>query len=366
MGLGKTGTILKGVEPLLNKGLNLLVVCPASLKLNWCKEIKMWLGYTVKPDRYTGQITVTNYERLKNALPYAQAGRFGVVIYDEAHYLKNRNSQRYYYANECAKDIFYRFLLTGTPMVSGPCDLAAELNVMGVLDEYFGGFDSFLKRYCSPTFNGYGWDYSGSSNQTELQKKLSKYMIRRTKKECGLRLPKKTIINVPVATCPQPYADTFQEIERETREVNRVKWDFAVQTIINLEAWERWPVIFVHHKCLMDKLRKRFEGRCAAIYGGQTMYEREEAVRKFQNGEANMIICSLQASATGITLTRSNTAVFLEYLWSPAISEQAQDRIHRLSQTEDVTIYNLYCPESIEMQKDIRMYVKKLDMEGIL
>jgi SNF2 family DNA or RNA helicase len=58
--------------------------------------------------------------------------------------------------------------------------------------------------------------------------------------------------------------------------------------------------------------------------------------------------------------------MFLEYLWSPSISEQAMDRVHRISQTNDVKIFELYCKGSIEMQKSVRCLVKKLDMEGIL
>ena len=91
-----------------------------------------------------------------------------------------------------------------------------------------------------------------------------------------------------------------------------------------------------------------------------------KAIDAFQDEDVPLIFCSLQASATGITLTSSDTAVFLEYLWSPAVSQQAQDRIHRLSQTKPVTIYNLYCPKSIEMQKGMRSYAKELDMKGIL
>lgn len=75
-------------------------------------------------------------------------------------------------------------------MVSGPCDLAPLLDILGLLP-LFGGYEGFYKRYCNPIWNGYGWDYTGSSNKDELKEKLKKYMIRRTKKECGIKLPQK-------------------------------------------------------------------------------------------------------------------------------------------------------------------------------
>lgn len=366
MGLGKTATILMGLEDWLRAGRRLLVVCPASLKLNWCKEIKTWLGYDIKPDQpCIGAVTVTNYERLNTCVKWSQKGVWSMVVFDEAHYLKNPNSQRHYRACLVANRMRRVFLLTGTPMVSGPCDIAAELEVLGLLDN-FGGYDRFYKRYCSPVFNGYGWDYSGSSHADELQNRLKPYIIRRTKKECGIKLPKKEIIDVPVVPVEQPHAGSLEEIERQQQYVNNIKFPYAVKFIDKLLSEGKRPVVFVHHRSLMRQLLNNYTGKAVAIYGGQKMIDREAAVMRFQEGKYPLIFCSLQASATGINLTSSNTAVFLEYLWSPSVNEQAQDRIHRLSQSRDVTVYNLYCPGSIEMQKDLRSYIKKLDMEGIL
>lgn len=366
MGLGKTATALKSFEDMLKEGRRLLVVCPASLKLNWCREIKLWLGYDVEPDKLMkGYVSVTNYERLKEAAKWSKLGVFSAVIFDEAHYLKNPESKRHYWAKVCAGYMQKRFLLTGTPMVSGPCDIAALLDVLGLLP-LLGGYQKFYKRFCDPVWTGYGWDYSGSSNQEELHNFLKKYMIRRTKKECGIKLPRKTIVDVPMVECQQPYAETFKAIEMQQRRVNNLKFPYAVSFLDKLVLEGKRPVVFVHHRELMDKLIKKYKDKAVNIYGGQNMYQREEAVRRFQNEEIPLIICSLQASATGITLTSSDTAVFLEYLWSPAVSKQAQDRIHRLSQTKPVTIYNLYCPGSIELQKELRSYAKELDMKGIL
>ena len=191
-------------------------------------------------------------------------------------------------------------------------------------------------------------------------------MIRRTKKECGINLPPKQIIDVPIVECTQPYASTLQDMELQQQEVNNIKYPYAIDFISNLLQNGKRPVVFVHHKKLMKDLMNKYRDIAVNIYGGQTAEERECSVRMFQNREVPLIFCSLQASATGITLTSSDTAVFLEYLWSPSISKQAQDRIHRISQTKPVTIYNLYCPKSIESQKEIRSYVKELDMEGVL
>ena len=129
MGLGKTAELLRGLWPTFvsYRTRKILVVCPASLKWNWVREIKQWFGpFIAKPDDMRLRIVVTNYERLKNYVDYARKGLFGTVVFDEAHYLKNPKSQRFYYANVIATYAEKRFLLTGTPMVSGPCDLAPD------------------------------------------------------------------------------------------------------------------------------------------------------------------------------------------------------------------------------------------------
>lgn len=370
MGLGKTAEVLEGTRELwytFCARQKVMVVCPASLKLNWQKEIMQWSGWPWKQDIdkiNTSPFIITNYERLKNFVDYAKAGGIAMVIFDEAHYLKNPKSKRFYYAKQIASRAKWKYLLTGTPMVSGPCDLAPLLDILGVLP-LFGDYKGFYKRYCDPYWNGYGWDYSGASHKRELKEKLKPYMLRRTKRQCGIRLPKKTVLDIPMVECKQRYAETLEEIEKFSRKVNNTKFPYAVKFIKDLLSSGKRPVVFVHHRYLMQKLKERFPDS-VQILGGQSAEERQASVDSFQNEEVPVILCSLQASATGITLTSSDTAVFLEYLWSPAVSQQAQDRIHRLTQTKDVTIYNLYCPGSIEEQKGVRSLAKELDMKGVL
>lgn len=376
MGLGKTAEVLRGIRDIVfesakrkgYKDLNkkVLVVCPASLKYNWTREIWSWAGpFVGKPDTLDGLFVVTNYERLKNYTDYARKGVFDIVVFDEAHYLKNPKSQRFYYANIIATYAKRRYLLTGTPMVSGPCDLAPLLDILGVLPN-FGGYEGFYNRYCNPTWMGYGWDYSGASHTEELKEKLKEYMVRRTKEECGINLFPKTVVNVPVTEYKQEFAESLEEIEEQTQAINRIKYPHAIKFIDSLLSKGKRPVVFVHHRDLMKKLYTHYMEKAVKIAGGQSIENRQKAIDSFQGKDVPLIFCSLQASATGITLTSSDTAVFLEYLWSPDVSKQAQARIHRLSQTKPVTIYNLYCPKSIEMQKGMRSYAKELDIEGIL
>ena len=101
MGLGKTATILKATRDTwvgYAGKKKILVVCPASLKKNWQKEIVEWSGWPFKQELdkiQCGPHIITNYERLKNFVEPAEKGLIGTVIFDEAHYLKNPKSQRF-------------------------------------------------------------------------------------------------------------------------------------------------------------------------------------------------------------------------------------------------------------------------------
>ena len=365
MGLGKTATALSGIADMV-KSERRLVVCPASLKLNWCHEIKTWLGIDVKPDDlYSYPIAVTNYDRLKQYMPDIEHNNFNGVIFDESHYMKKPKSQRTEASIYIGGLWEYKMLISGTPMVSGPADLATQLDCLCLLG-LFGGDTKFYRRYCDPVKTRYGWDYSGSSHKKELHDKLSPYMIRRTKKQVGIRLPRKHIIDVPIAECKQEFASTFKDIEKQQKEINAVKFPYVVDFIDNLLEQGKNIVVFAHHRNVQKALLSHYKSIAVSIHGGQDMADRDGAVQSFQNGEKQIIICSLQAASVGVTLTASDTAVFVEYLWSPSVHEQAMDRIHRITQKKPVTVYNLYCPGSIEDQKDICSYVKSLDIDGIL
>ena len=89
MGMGKTAQAIEYMKQTTD--CHFIVVCPSSLKSNWCREINDWLGITVKPDIYTGNIIVTNYEKVGRMIDMIgdYVYNFKGVIFDEAHMIKN-------------------------------------------------------------------------------------------------------------------------------------------------------------------------------------------------------------------------------------------------------------------------------------
>ena len=212
MGVGKTiqaiGTINK------TKPETVLVVVPASLKLNWRNELNAWLvdDYPIhivngKGWTYTGGkgIVIINYDILKKHHDALREQEWDLLVVDEGHMLKNSRTQRAKYL--CGHRVWdkktktetvevtpvaakRKVVLTGTPLTARPRDLFALLNYLD--GETWRNFMVYGKRYCDGHRGPYGWDFNGSSNLEELQERLrSTLMIRRLKKDVLDELPPK-------------------------------------------------------------------------------------------------------------------------------------------------------------------------------
>ena len=227
MGLGKTIQALGAINdhPDIRK---ILVVCPASLKLNWQREAEKWLvekhEVKVLGTKVTKKINQTelpvgdrilaivNYDILLKLRPILEKGSFDLIICDESHNLKNYKAKRTQsllggLLEEKGKEsktllraLNTRFwlMMTGTPILNRPNELwttVKKLDPTGLGESWKG----FHFRYCGAKHTGFGWDVSGASNLSELQDKLrGSIMIRRLKSEVLKELPAKRRRIIPL------------------------------------------------------------------------------------------------------------------------------------------------------------------------
>ncbi|MFZ0671137.1 MAG: SNF2-related protein, partial [Pseudolabrys sp.] len=211
MGLGKTRQAIVGMQIAAPTGM-ILVVCPASLKLNWRREIRMVdppakievLG-VADGAQADPRWVIVNYDLLARNAERLHGIQWAGVILDEAHFIKN-NSQR---TSHCLKLLGVSnnarepvigprrvYLLTGTPLTNRPRDLFNLLRCVG--HPAARSFLSFAKRYCDAYKNDYGWVTTGASNLEELNLLMKEVMLRRKKDEV-LDLPPKIRSWVPLA-----------------------------------------------------------------------------------------------------------------------------------------------------------------------
>jgi len=208
MGLGKTIQALGLANAVEAKSI--LIVVPASLRLNWLREARKWLVQdltieTVLTGKETCQadVVIVNYERVKGATFKALMARtWDLLIVDEAHYVKNSGAQRTKHVlgswtknqgkiDGLADRAERQAYLTGTPILNRPKEIHT---ILAKLDSrQFGNFMRFAKRYCGAYHNGYGWNFDGASNMQELQTRLrAGFMVRRLKADVLKELPAKT------------------------------------------------------------------------------------------------------------------------------------------------------------------------------
>lgn len=382
-----------------------LIICPASLRINWKRELDKWLvdkynvGVVNRSDYpENADIVVINYDVVSKHYDKLSLIDWDLLVLDEAHYLKNSNSKRtkYIFGNKknnispikANKKVF----LTGTPMLNRPIELFPLLHALD--SESWPNQWKFAHRYCDAKHNGYGWDFSGASNLEELQDTLrSTLMIRRTKKEVLPELPGKfrQIIELPftpkikklldaensewenreellsnlkasvllsrvnedsdeykesVSKLKKGVAAGFGEIAKLREKIALSKVPYVIEHLKDIEGK---VVVFAHHKSVVQELHKAFGEESVMLVGDTRMDERQEAVDRFQTDSGvKYFIGSIMAAGVGITLTSSSHVVFAELDWVPGIMSQCEDRCARIGQKNNVLVQHLVLEGSLD------------------
>lgn len=349
-------------------------------------------------------VVIINYDILDSWKEELIAFSPKSLVNDESHNLKNPKAKRTQadlaIANLIPDDGLV-LNLTGTSVLNRPKELAPQLKILG-REKEFGGFKFFL-RYCGAYKDRFGWNMDGATHLDELNEKLrGSCFVRRLKSDVLKELPAKQRAIIPmeidnfseyraaeddVIGYLRKSAEQKAEIEAEeaglSKEEKKKLRDrrantaaarasqaevlVQIQTLKQIaargkvEAAIEWAadfieseklVLFVHHRDVAKSVRedKRLaKSNMASISGGMDAKEKQEQVDKFQNDEScRIIVCSLKAANTGITLTAASNVAFLEVGWTPAEHDQAEDRCHRIGQSDSVTAWYLIAQGTID------------------
>jgi SNF2 family DNA or RNA helicase len=373
-GLGKTVEALAALEE--DDAYPAVVLCPASLKLNWEREAAHWLphrevtvlsGTGVAADD-GADITILNYEIVAaHAARLALRGLKALVL-DESHYVKNPRAKRTAATRKLANALgpdALRLALTGTPVMNHPEELIAQLRILGRLED-FGSGAKFARRF------------QGAGAEERIHWHLRRRcFVRRLKSEVLPQLPPKRQVVVPVALDnereyrlaeddvvawlrEQPLelseleakvaatlrAERLAQLNALRRLAARGKLGAALAWIDDFLASEEPLVVFSGSREVQEHLLKRFPD-ALHIVGDDSIEKREAAVHAFQEA-GGLIICATRVAGQGITLTRASNVAFLDLEWTPAMHDQAEDRLHRIGQDESVTAWYLLAAQTID------------------
>lgn len=407
-GLGKTIQALGVInnDPSIRKAL---IVCPASLKINWKRESEKWLVekrniFIVKDGKEfappDADIVIINYDLLKKHSQAIHSRAWDLLVCDESHALKNDRSARTIeivgkYKKADPLQARRKIFLTGTPILNRPAELWTAVNYLGMETNWW----RFHTRYCAGYQGAHGWDVSGAANLPELEEKLrASIMVRRLKEDVLADLPAKIRSVIPLeipsktaAKLIDAQARAFEEAEaaeskadalraqcgnREDAmewkeaaklmdkrkaaftEISRIRHDLGILKIpaaVEFAAEELETtdalILFAHHHDVVDGIAEGLTQKGVKVVkltGRDDAEHRQQAVDDFQAGKAQVFLASIEAAGVGLTLTRASRVIFAESSWTPAKLEQAEDRAHRIGQKNAVFVSHLVFDGSLD------------------
>uniref|UniRef100_A0A8C3U2A2 SWI/SNF-related matrix-associated actin-dependent regulator of chromatin subfamily A-like protein 1 n=1 Tax=Catharus ustulatus TaxID=91951 RepID=A0A8C3U2A2_CATUS len=367
MGLGKTIQAIC-IAAYYQQEWPLLVVTPSSVRFTWAEAFHRWLP-SLSPgstnvivsgkDNLTGSlINIISFDLLSR-MDKQLKSTFQVVIVDESHFLKNTKTARCQAAMPLLKAAKRVILLSGTPAMSRPAELYTQ--IAAVQPSFFPQFHSFGLRYCDARKMPWGWDYSGSSNLTELKILLEEsIMIRRLKSDVLSQLPakqRKMVVVAPEGMSAKTKAALAAEAKKMKQQEKEALLVFfsrtaeakirsVVEYILELlESGNNKFLVFAHHKIMLDSVVEELKKKHIEhirIDGSTSSAERQSLCQKFQFSEKQAVaVLSLTAANMGLTLSAADLVVFAELFWNPGILIQAEDRAHRIGQTSSVNVHYL-------------------------
>lgn len=382
MGLGKTRQsilALRHAEPVGPY----LVLCPASVKWNWVREIQgidakaecvVLSGSKdgrVSPD-FTGWVLL-NYDILGKRFKELEPLEWKGVVFDEAHLLKNHESQRSKLSRRLVLELAPEAVvhaLTGTPLTNRPRDLFPLLQF--IRHPLGRSFLSFAKRYCDAEKNDYGWVTDGASNLEELTLQLHGSMLRR-RKEDVLDLPPKirTWVEVEIArdTAAAELHEVFAtlvasraderpqssrsrllaKITKAREKIARAKIQSTCDLAESVVAQGEKVIVFSCFDAPIAAMKAHFGEVAVTLTGSTPTEQRQGLVDRFQQDPTvRIFLANLIAGGIGLNLTQARHVVFNDLDWVPANHWQAEDRAYRIGQQASVTVHYLTARGTID------------------
>ena len=396
-GLGKT---IQAIAAHKDRGTRRLAIfCPPKVMTNWGRELKK-AGFSgevaiVYPTRKTPKFpdqgavviadsTLASRPALQQQiLQWAPDG----AIYDEAHRGKTFNSARSRAVSRIMHQVSgLKIPITGTPIISKPVDLIPLLSQSGHLDPIFGGASAFVNRYC--TWNRFrGW----TANKTQLERlreDLDRFVWVHRLKDDVLDLPpiRKVfpLVDVDLELFTEAHADanrhidewleklgqapTLEEIEewasgridlvsgmRKAAGLSKV--DAAIEFIEDHLTTQTGPpfdrpiIVWTHHRAVTEALieaTKELSVPVEAIWGETPERDTPRIIDDFQAGKIGVLIASITAAGVGLTLTRAADALMVETDWTPALVQQAIDRMNRIGQERPMMVTTLLAAGTLD------------------
>jgi SWI/SNF-related matrix-associated actin-dependent regulator 1 of chromatin subfamily A len=382
-GLGKTIQAIGLANAVGAK--KVLVICPASIRLNWQREINAWSTIprvTTYPvlkgaDGINPQAnyTIISYElaRAKKLHEVICDMKWDLLVIDEAHYLKTPDSKRtqavfgggrgIYSKNKIIENCTRTLALTGTPLPNRPRECYTLSRGLCWESIDWMTYDNFCYRFNPSKLMESGAKVEKRGRLPELRSRLrSNFMVRRLKADVLKDLPDKRyemeyieangqiktvlqqekLIDFDPGDLHNPSAELWGQISTVRREMGEAKLPAVIERLKCMLDLEEIPkiVMFSHHKSVMDGLLDALSGYgLVQVRGGMSPTAKNQSVKDFINNDSVRLFSGqLDAAGFGIDGLQhvANRVFVVEPAWTPGTNEQAIDRCHRIGQHDNV------------------------------
>ena len=423
MGLGKTIQAIGTAELLRREGLaeQILIVCPTSLKYQWQREIERFTKDTghspehpltlviegnplKRKEQYASDVPykIVSYNCMSNDVKMWGSLQTEVLIMDEVQRLKNWKTQISMAARKVHSD--YAVILSGTPLEN---KLEELYSVMEFADNYCLGPYWQFRADCIVTDDG--GKVIGYKNLNKVGETARERLIRRTKKQVALQMPKRTDQNIFVPmtkeqmsiheeyklsvanlvykwrkmhfltekdrqrllqflsmmrmVCDSTYIldqkSRYDTKVAETMSILQSVFDNGDEKVVIFSQWERMTRLIAYE---LDKMGVGYE----YLHGGVPSVKRRDLISNFTDDPDSRVFLSTDAGSTGLNLQAGSIMINLDLPWNPAVLEQRIARIYRLGQERNVQVINLVAKGTIEEGMLGKLRFKTAMFEGVL
>ncbi|MFT4284705.1 MAG: DEAD/DEAH box helicase [Protaetiibacter sp.] len=406
-GLGKTAQALLAAD--VANAYPLLVVVPNVVKVNWAREVEKWTPHRTATvvhgdgddvDAFA-DIVVVNYEILDRHVAWLSRRGFRGMIVDEAHFIKNKESQRSKNVQALSASIRRQVpnpllvALTGTPLINQIEDFRMIWQFLGWIDEK-KPMPRLMEKLEETELTPVDPGFFGAARRAVV----SMGIVRRKKVDVASDIPARRIADIPVELdgeagrsireaeraliarlverfrrlrASRPDSDAADlirlvaaaELEESkqaesggdnvftmVRRIGQAKATPAADYTVNLARNVGKVVFFAKHIDVMDAAEAHFAKaglKTVSIRGDQTSKTRQAEIDAFQNDpEVAVAVCSLTAAGVGVNLQAASNVVLAELSWTNAEQTQAIDRVHRIGQELPVTAWRIIAAQTID------------------
>ena len=356
MGLGKTVQAIATMVSLKNTGAtHFMVVCPASVLTNWCREIRKMSKLSVTKihgsDRYsavqswlkTGGVAVTTYETTGH-INMNHDFQFSLLVVDEAHYIKNPLAQRTMNVNAISEHAERLLFMTGTALENKVEEMVSLINM--------------LQPKIATSV--YGMEFLSSAPQ--FRERVAPVYYRRKREDVLTELPD-LIENREWCTMTHIEEAVYEEavLGKHYADARRVSWNVEnlkdsskaarmMELISEAAADGRKVIVFSFFLDTIRKVASLVGNQCfGPINGSISPQRRQEIIDEFDKAPAGAVLAAqIQAGGTGLNIQSASVVIICEPQFKPSIENQAISRAYRMGQTRNVLVYRLLCEGTVD------------------